>query len=249
MLEIGSSLRAARSRRGLELEEAEAAIMIRARYLEALEDEQFDLLPAGAYRRSFLREYASFLGLDGDVYAAEYQDRFEAPEPEPEPPSRAADLGRLARLPSGRVVALLAGLALAGIAVWQLGGSGASHRASPPPRTVSRPPPAHRLSSVRRAPPTRPPPTPAARPVLVLTAARGDCWLSVHVGSSLGRTVYERTLLEGQTLRFGLRRALWIRIGAPWNLSADLGKRTITGRLPSQTGDVTATADGLRSAP
>jgi Helix-turn-helix domain len=56
MLEIGSSLREARERRGLELAKVEAATRIRARYLEALESERFELLPEGPYRRSFLRE-------------------------------------------------------------------------------------------------------------------------------------------------------------------------------------------------
>ena len=45
MLEIGSSLREARGRQGLELAEVEAATLIRGRYLEALEHEQFELLP------------------------------------------------------------------------------------------------------------------------------------------------------------------------------------------------------------
>ena len=75
MLEIGSSLREARSQQGLGYGDVEAAILIRARYLEAIENERFELLPVGAYRRSFVREYAEFLGLDGEVYAAEYELR------------------------------------------------------------------------------------------------------------------------------------------------------------------------------
>lgn len=62
--------------------------MIRVRYLDALETERFELLPAGPYGRSFLREYAEFLGLDGDLFTAEYGLRFAAAEPEPpSPPS------------------------------------------------------------------------------------------------------------------------------------------------------------------
>ena len=94
MLEIGSSLREARSLRGLALADVEAATMIRARYLEALEQERFDVLPAGAYRRSLLREYVSFLGLDADVYASEYELRFEPPEPQhPQPRVRCQNSG------------------------------------------------------------------------------------------------------------------------------------------------------------
>jgi cytoskeleton protein RodZ len=51
-------------RRGLELTQIEADTCIRARYLRALEDERFELLPGTAYVRGFLRTYARYLGLD-----------------------------------------------------------------------------------------------------------------------------------------------------------------------------------------
>src|SRR5262249_62362470 len=86
VLEVGNSLREARRRRGVALSGAEAATMIRSRYLDALEHERFELLPDGPYARSFLREYAEFLGLDGDILAAEYDLRFAPEEPPPEPP-------------------------------------------------------------------------------------------------------------------------------------------------------------------
>jgi cytoskeletal protein RodZ len=75
VFEIGSSLREERHRRHLGLAEVESATHIRVRNLQAIEDEDFDMLPPGMYRRSFLREYAEFLGLDGDAYAAEYELR------------------------------------------------------------------------------------------------------------------------------------------------------------------------------
>ena len=86
MLEIGRSLREARERRGIALPEAEAATMIRCRYLEALEAERFELVPEGPYLRSFLREYAEYLGLDGDIFVAEYLHSHPPPPPEPEAP-------------------------------------------------------------------------------------------------------------------------------------------------------------------
>jgi cytoskeletal protein RodZ len=45
------------------------------RYLRALEEERFEQLPAGAYRRTFLRGYANFLGLDADGFVDEYAAR------------------------------------------------------------------------------------------------------------------------------------------------------------------------------
>lgn len=82
---IGPTLRQARNRRKLELSEIEAATKIRVRYLRAMENEEWDVLPGAAYVRSFLRTYASFLGLDGDRLVDEYR-RAAATDPAAERP-------------------------------------------------------------------------------------------------------------------------------------------------------------------
>jgi cytoskeletal protein RodZ len=79
MFEIGSTLRQARERRRLGLDQAEAETKIRARYIRALEEEQFDLLPGPAYVKGFLRTYAEHLGLDGTLFVDEYNSRFSDP--------------------------------------------------------------------------------------------------------------------------------------------------------------------------
>jgi cytoskeleton protein RodZ len=66
---VGSQLREARNRRKLSLAEAEAEIKIRARYLQAIENEEWDQLPGDTYARAFIRTYGRFLGLDGDRLA------------------------------------------------------------------------------------------------------------------------------------------------------------------------------------
>src|SRR6266487_1901645 len=76
MFEIGSSLREARLRQGLDFPEIEQNTKIRGKYLRALEDEQFDLLPAQTYVKGFLRSYAEYLGLDGQLYVDEYNSRY-----------------------------------------------------------------------------------------------------------------------------------------------------------------------------
>ena len=76
MFEIGTSLREARERQGLGYPEVELATKIRAKYIRALEEEDFTSIPGDAYIRGFLRTYAEYLGLDGDVYAEEYASRF-----------------------------------------------------------------------------------------------------------------------------------------------------------------------------
>src|SRR5215211_985080 len=78
--QIGESLRDARARQGIELDDVQHATKIRARYLDAMERERWDLLPDPAYVRGFLHTYADFLGLDADALAQEYarsRDRAE----------------------------------------------------------------------------------------------------------------------------------------------------------------------------
>src|SRR6187402_115527 len=76
MFEIGNSLREARLRRELDLVDAEHGTKIRGKYLRALEDERFELLPSHTYIKGFLRSYAEYLGLDGQLYVDEYNSRF-----------------------------------------------------------------------------------------------------------------------------------------------------------------------------
>jgi transcriptional regulator with XRE-family HTH domain len=252
MFEIGSSLREARERQGLELDDVVDATLIRARYLEALEQERFELLPEGFYRRSFLRRYAQFLGLNGDIFVDEYDVRYGASRPEPEREHGRPRFVTPGPTPKGRpgrlllVIALAALVALGGLGAWLLGGSGGRAAARPttaaaPRPHVTRPRP---VATIARRP-VAPAPVRRSPPVLVLTAARGVCWLEVRIGSSSGHTLFEATLQAGESARFGLARPLWIRFGAPANLDARIGKRSVTAMLPSTAGDVRAAANGL----
>src|SRR5205823_11226540 len=81
VLQIGSNLREARLRQGLELGAVERATRIRARHLAALEEERFDQLPAQAYARAFLRSYAEYLGLEPQLFVDEFNSRLGSNEP------------------------------------------------------------------------------------------------------------------------------------------------------------------------
>jgi cytoskeleton protein RodZ len=82
---IGERLREARTASGVALPEIEQETKIRARYLRALEEEQWDLLPGEAYVRGFLRTYADYLGLDGQALAEEYRLAHPVQEEQPIP--------------------------------------------------------------------------------------------------------------------------------------------------------------------
>jgi cytoskeletal protein RodZ len=65
--EIGRCLEQKRKERGLSLEDVEQATKIRKRYLTGLEREDYAMLPDAVYARGFLKTYANYLGLDGEV--------------------------------------------------------------------------------------------------------------------------------------------------------------------------------------
>jgi len=134
----------------------------------------------------------------------------------------------------------LLGIAVAGLLgliAWQLSSTGHKPAArSPIPETTT---------TTRRALLPAPRPVPHAVPSvarIALVATRGPCWFSVRLGSRAGRSLYERTLEQGQSARFTGRR-LWIRLGAPWNVDARLNGKAI--RLPGAIGNVVVTAAGL----
>jgi cytoskeleton protein RodZ len=79
MADIGATLREARMRARIDINEVEARTKIRAKYLRAIENEEWDLLPGDVYTRSFLRTYGDFLGLDSRALIDDFRRRYEHP--------------------------------------------------------------------------------------------------------------------------------------------------------------------------
>jgi cytoskeleton protein RodZ len=213
VFEIGTSLREARLRQTLDFPEIEQATKIRAKYLRALEDEQFDLLPAQTYVKGFLRSYAEYLGLDGQLYVDEYNSRFVVGEEEtPARPRRSAPPSRGVHVQSRVVLLTLLGIAAVTalvIVAWTRGEPqkkepvGLSSNPAQPTPVVH--PPTVKRSTVR----------------LIVTAKRGNCWLEVHSGLATGRILFQGTLELGQRKLFTGRK-LWITLDRPENLSTIL---------------------------
>jgi len=75
VFEIGNTLREARVRRNLTLQQVEEDTKIRVRYVQAMENEDFDVMPGATYVRGFLRTYSEYLALDPEVIVGEYRSR------------------------------------------------------------------------------------------------------------------------------------------------------------------------------
>jgi cytoskeleton protein RodZ len=97
MPEIGDQLRETRMRNRIDIAEVEAATKIRAKYLRALENEEWDLLPGPTFVKTFLRTYADYLGLDARNLVEEYRSRYERPAAQELTPFGTSLGGRRAR--------------------------------------------------------------------------------------------------------------------------------------------------------
>ena len=151
VFEIGNSLREARLRQNLDFGSVEAGTKIRSKYIQALEAERFDVLPGETYVKGFLRTYAEFLGLDGQLYVDEFNSRFASAE-EPLAPSSPSRQRRERRVGDSNlvVVALAAIVAVTILVVVAFGFGNGEPTADPsvPPQT--------RAPRERRARPPRP---------------------------------------------------------------------------------------------
>ena len=247
MFEIGNSLREARLRQGLDLARVEDDTKIRAKYLQGLEDERFEVLPSETYVKGFLRTYAEYLGQDGQLYVDEYNSRFSAAEEPPiaSPPARRR---RRRAAESNHVVAALAGIVAVAVLVvvaftLSEGRPDVSPTAGLGPGTTTGAQPETTTEETG----TAPPPANRASVALVLVASRGDCWVTVRRGAPNGDVVFSGTIYQGETQRFTGRR-LWLEFGdAPSeNLNVRLNGRRVRD-FPVGEPVVIVTPEGVRA--
>lgn len=199
------------------------------------------MLPGETYTKGFLRTYAEFLGLHGQLYVDEYNAHAARRETDVPPLVAHPSAAERQVLGRGIVVALAAivvvAAAVGGLAAWRLGGS-----SSPPRSTGVAAPPPPRASTASHTP--RPKPPVAARPVLTsISATRGRCWLLVRKGGPNGAIVFEGILEQGQAKQFRFASKLWMRMGRPDALDITLAGRPVTN-LPASPSNLLLTRTG-----
>jgi cytoskeleton protein RodZ len=185
MFEIGPALREARERRGLSLGAVETGTAIRTRYLRALEDEQFSVLPGPTYTKGFLRAYAEYLGLDGQLFIDEFnalhQDPRSGEQPiAPRPRSRPQQ--RRQRRESNLVMIVLAAIvavsALVLLALKFPSTPPAAYNTTPPKTTT---PPTSGSTGAATQPTTH-----VSRRLHVVITLSAPTWIRAAVGSATG---------------------------------------------------------------
>ncbi len=192
-------------RQGIDIKEVEDATKIRGKYLRALENEDFELLPGSTFVRTFIRSYSEFLGLDSQLLVEEYRAQHEPrSESEMQHFARQPPRGRERRStgpPSRGAVAIgLVGVLLAFLLV--LGLTGGEDEGDPAGAGVTEPDePRGRADARRRrtGAPDRPRPQPVPTDVRLRIEPSEETYLCVDDGA--GRVLFQGTLSEPRTFR------------------------------------------------
>jgi cytoskeleton protein RodZ len=232
---LGAALVAARTARGMSVEDVVAATRIRATLVRAIENDDFSRCGGAAYARGHLKSIAQVVGADGRRLVEEFDRRHHQPVPSlvqsPLPTARRArELGRASR-PKARWASMAIGVLVVVtvfLAVSWFAGRGQS--GGPPvaasPGSSVNPTPA--TTRPTQAAPTEPKPTtvlPAPKGVRLLVAATsGASWL--RVVSSKGDQLYQGILSSGQSQEFRDGEKLSVRFG-----NSPAVTLTVNGRL------------------
>jgi cytoskeleton protein RodZ len=216
---FGEKLRRERDLRGMSLREIAEGTKISVRFLQALEDDRVDVLPGGLFPRAFVKQYATFIGLDVEKTVAD----FVAAHGDDAPPERRAAPAPARRLPVSLGQVFLAVVAVTAVALtFRRGGEAERARAQPTPTPVVAAPAVLPTDRVYPSPTLA---SAAASPAdgLVLTmTAQQECWVEVRAD---GETVVNRVLAEGESQTLEAHGEIVLSVGNAGGLSLRVNDR------------------------
>ena len=206
-------------RQGLDLTEVEVATKIRAKYLRAMENDEFSMLPGTTYVKSFLRTYAEYLGLDAQLlveeFRAQHEPRGEGDMPSFAPPGRARPPRERRGAGAGMAIGpgvLLVGaillilLVLAVIGLVSGSDDGGGEKASTKQEKAAKKKKREKRERAAAAPAEKP----APKNVRVKIVPVEDTYLCIDDGH--GTKLFEGTITSSQSFR---ARTVRVNIGRP----------------------------------
>lgn len=214
MASFGETLRRERELRGVSLREIADSTKISIRFLQALEEDRLDVLPGGVFRRSFVKQYAEYLGLDAQRVVAEFEHAHR-------PPAEDARAEPTLRERASPGTYFLVGVFTVGAVLAIIKANGerdgvASGPAMPPPSALP----------VAHAPAPTPLPVMVEQPevdgLVLMLSARQSCWVQVKLD---GETVLDRVLEEGQSETIEARGEIVLSVGNAGGLSFTVNDR------------------------
>jgi cytoskeleton protein RodZ len=213
VFEIGNTLREARVRRNLTLQQVEEDTKIRVKYVQAMENEDFDIMPGATYVKGFLRTYSEYLALDPEVIIDEYRSRDVRTGEVQEPFGGVSMLGAPRGHRGRNTIVFVAVICLLVLGiVWILGRGSDTPSSTEPDALGITSPSASPSASASPTPQTSP--TPATAGVVRITAQDGDSWIEVRRTGSTGTVLFSGTVPKGTTRVFQ-GAVLWLRLGNP----------------------------------
>ena len=213
MFEIGNTLREARVRRNLSLQQVEDDTKIRVKYVQAMENEDFDVMPGATYVKGFLRTYSEYLSLDPDVMIDEYRSRGVRTGEVQEPFGGVSMLGAPRGHRGRNTIVFVAVICLLVLGVIWILGRGGDPDTSTKPGALGITSPSPSPSATRSAKPQKST-APVVKGELRVTAPDGESWIEVRRDDSLGTVLYSGTVKRGKTRVF-VGDVLWLRLGNP----------------------------------
>ena len=214
MTNFGASFKKAREFRGITLDQIAKETRISTRFLAAIEDEEFHLLPGGVFNRGFIRSYAERVGLDPDQAVADYERLASAGEPNDiQSAEDTASSGRERHLYPAAIAILAVAI---GIFYFVTRESRPVQTATQPP--VSKPAPPVEQPPPAPAAPAEPVPDPNAIPVAQQTPAR----TAVSAPTPAPVTAPPRAATQALTLDIEAHEQTWIKVTSDGN-SANAG--------------------------
>lgn len=212
MTTVGELLRAEREKKGLSIKEIENAISIRALYINAIEEGNYTLIPGEVYLKGFIRNYANYLGLNGQEMVAFYRQEQQpiAPEvveaPVEQPPTRTTTKSTTTNRSNKLLIVSLLVVCVAGSAWWLLGNSSPNKEPLETKQVQPTPAPSAPIAS---QPTTQV--TPAqSKPVVVIAKYTEQCWTSVVAD---GKQIYEGTPKGGESITWEAQKSISITAG------------------------------------
>jgi cytoskeletal protein RodZ len=260
MANLGSNFKKARETLGIPIEKIAAETRISVRFLTAIENEEFRLLPGGIFNRGFIRAYAEHVGLNPDVVLADYDRIGLTPE---EPVEALRTVERESRKNSERhlypVAAVLLAVLVVGYYVATRGGSveeGQTAEVQESQTLAAAPAPEAKKESVGNVPVSTPAPAPAAAvpatpqpaapdtssPLLVLDVDISELsWIKVIAD---GTIALNGELPAGTSRRFTANSAITLSVG-----NAGGTHVRINGRDPGPLGPSGSVRPSIRFTP
>ena len=253
---FGERLRRERELRGVSRDEVCAATRIGTRFVEALETEQWGILPGGIFNRGFVRSVARFLGLDEDDLLAEYDlamieqhSQVEASLSAPPPPQPARKRKRHPIVLGTACAVLLIGMGWLGWNWHYRRSTNASTNipsvipTAVQPQVVEPPENSGAASSAPRAAAASPQAA-GAQPLQLKIEAGKETTLSV---SADGSKIFEGNMIAGQSRTFTAQDAIDISAKDAGALLLELNGQTLAPLgAPGQPGNVTLTRSDLK---